>query len=79
LQANYDLVRFYPKRQVTQISFSTRNCKCLIVYTVAQQGVFANDARGIATGVAMTVVPMIIFFALLQKQFIAGLTGAVKG
>jgi len=29
--------------------------------------------------VVMTVVPMIIFFLLLQKQFIRGLTGAVKG
>lgn len=51
----------------------------LQVGLVALQGAFLNDARGIAAGVVMTVVPMIIFFAALQKQFIRGLTGAVKG
>lgn len=51
----------------------------LQVGLVALQGAFLNDARGIAAGVVMTVVPMIIFFAVLQKQFIRGLTGAVKG
>lgn len=51
----------------------------LQVGLVALQGAFANDARGIAAGVVLTVVPMIIFFILLQKQFVAGLTGAVKG
>jgi putative chitobiose transport system permease protein len=43
------------------------------------QGAFTNDTRGVAAGVIMTVVPIIIFFVLLQKQFIQGLTGAVKG
>jgi putative chitobiose transport system permease protein len=51
----------------------------LQVGLVALQGAFLNDARGIAAGVVMTVVPMIIFFVSLQKQFIRGLTGAVKG
>lgn len=51
----------------------------LQVGLVALQGAFLNDARGIAAGVVMTVVPMILFFISLQKQFIKGLTGAVKG
>ena len=51
----------------------------LQVGLVALQGAFLNDARGIAAGVVMTVIPMIIFFVSLQKQFIRGLTGAVKG
>jgi putative chitobiose transport system permease protein len=51
----------------------------LQVGLVALQGAFLNDARGIAAGVVMTIVPMIIFFFSLQKQFIRGLTGAVKG
>jgi len=51
----------------------------LQVGLVALQGAFLNDARGIAAGVVMTVVPMIIFFVALQQQFIRGLTGAVKG
>jgi putative chitobiose transport system permease protein len=56
-----------------------RSNMTLQVGLVALQGAFANDARGIAAGVVLTVVPMIIFFVLLQKQFVAGLTGAVKG
>jgi putative chitobiose transport system permease protein len=51
----------------------------LQVGLVALQGAFLNDARGIAAGVVMTIVPMIIFFVALQRQFIKGLTGAVKG
>jgi len=53
--------------------------KTLQVGLVALQGAFVNDSRGTAAGVVMTIVPMIIFFLLLQKQFIHGLTGAVKG
>ena len=57
----------------------TMEHKTLQVGLVALQGAFANDSRGIAAGVVMTVVPMIIFFMLLQRQFVRGLTGAVKG
>jgi putative chitobiose transport system permease protein len=57
----------------------TREHMTLQVGLVALQGAFANDARGIAAGVVMTVIPMIVFFSLLQKQFVRGLTGAVKG
>lgn len=57
----------------------TRENMTLQVGLVALQGAFANDARGIAAGIVMTVVPIIIFFFILQKQFVRGLTGAVKG
>jgi ABC-type glycerol-3-phosphate transport system permease component len=40
---------------------------------------FASDFRGVAAGVVMTVIPILIFFVLLQKQFVKGLGGAVKG
>jgi putative chitobiose transport system permease protein len=53
--------------------------KTLQVGLVALQGAFVSDSRGTAAGVVITVVPMIIFFLLLQRQFIQGLTGAVKG
>jgi putative chitobiose transport system permease protein len=53
--------------------------KTLQVGLVAMQGAFVSDSRGIAAGVVMTVIPMIVFFAALQRQFIRGLTGAVKG
>jgi putative chitobiose transport system permease protein len=57
----------------------TRTNMTLQVGLVALQGMFASDSRGIAAGVVMTVVPIIIFFIILQRQFVRGLTGAVKG
>jgi putative chitobiose transport system permease protein len=57
----------------------TMGHKTLQVGLVALQGAFASDSRGVAAGVVMTVVPIIIFFIMLQRQFIRGLTGAVKG
>ena len=57
----------------------TRTRMTLQVGLVAMQGMFTSDARGIAAGVVMTVVPILIFFIILQKQFVRGLTGAVKG
>jgi putative chitobiose transport system permease protein len=61
------------------LMLQTMEHKTLQVGLVALQGAFLNDQRGIAAGVVMTVVPMILFFAALQKQFVRGLTGAVKG
>jgi len=46
-------------------------------WACALQGAFASDTRGMAAGVVMTVVPILIFFIALQRQFINGLTGAV--
>jgi len=40
---------------------------------------FASDLRVAAAGVVMTVIPILIFFVALQRQFIRGLSGAVKG
>ena len=57
----------------------TRTNMTLQVGLVALQGAFANDSRGIAAGVVMTVIPIILFFSALQQQFVRGLTGAVKG
>jgi putative chitobiose transport system permease protein len=57
----------------------TRENMTLQVGLVALQGAFANDSRGIAAGIVMTVIPIIIFFSALQQQFVRGLTGAVKG
>jgi ABC-type glycerol-3-phosphate transport system permease component len=51
----------------------------LPVGLAALQGMFMSDFRGTAAGVAMTVIPILIFFVALQRQFIRGLTGAVKG
>jgi putative chitobiose transport system permease protein len=53
--------------------------KTLPVGLAALQGMFSSDFRGTAAGVTMTVIPIMLFFIILQKQFIRGLTGAVKG
>lgn len=57
----------------------TRTHMTLQVGLVALQGMFASDARGVAAGVTMTVIPILIFFVILQKYFVRGLGGAVKG
>lgn len=57
----------------------TRTNMTLQVGLVALQGAFTNDPRGVAAGVVMVIVPIIIFFVLLQRHFVQGLTGAVKG
>ncbi len=57
----------------------TREHMTLQVGLVALQGMFASDTRGIAAGVVMTVVPILVLFVVLQRQFVRGLTGAVKG
>ncbi len=57
----------------------TRELMTLPVGLAALQGMFSSDFRSIAAGVTMTVIPILIFFIILQKQFVRGLTGAVKG
>jgi putative chitobiose transport system permease protein len=57
----------------------TRENMTLPVGLVALQGFFSSDFRAIAAGVTMTVVPIIIFFMVFQRQFVRGLSGAVKG
>jgi putative chitobiose transport system permease protein len=57
----------------------TRENMTLPVGLVALQGFFSSDFRAIAAGVTMTVVPIIIFFMIFQRQFVRGLSGAVKG
>jgi len=51
----------------------------LQVGLVALQGMFTSDTRGMAAGVVMTVIPILVVFITLQRQFVRGLTGAVKG
>jgi putative chitobiose transport system permease protein len=53
--------------------------KTLPVGLAALQGMFSSDFRGTAAGVTMTVIPIMMFFIALQRQFIRGLSGAVKG
>jgi putative chitobiose transport system permease protein len=51
----------------------------LPVGLAALQGFFSADFRSIAAGVTMTVVPILLFFVVVQRYFVRGLSGAVKG
>jgi putative chitobiose transport system permease protein len=51
----------------------------LPVGLAALQGFFSSDFRSIAAGVTITVVPILLFFIVVQRYFVRGLTGAVKG
>jgi putative chitobiose transport system permease protein len=51
----------------------------LPVGLAALQSFFASDSRSIAAGVTMTVVPILLFFVVVQRYFVRGLSGAVKG
>jgi putative chitobiose transport system permease protein len=51
----------------------------LPVGLAALQGFFASDFRAIAAGVTITVVPILLFFIVVQRYFVRGLAGAVKG
>jgi putative chitobiose transport system permease protein len=57
----------------------TMDNKTLPVGLAALQGFFSSDFRAIAAGVTMTVVPILIFFLAVQRYFVKGLAGAVKG
>lgn len=57
----------------------TREHMTLQVGLAAMQGMFTSDTRGMAAGVVMTVIPILVLFVTLQRQFVRGMTGAVKG
>jgi putative chitobiose transport system permease protein len=51
----------------------------LPVGLAALQGFFSSDFRSIAAGVTMTIIPILLFFIVVQRYFVRGLAGAVKG
>lgn len=57
----------------------TTGNKTLPVGLAALSSYFSSDFRSIAAGVTMTVIPILIFFVALQRYFVRGLSGAVKG
>jgi putative chitobiose transport system permease protein len=42
-------------------------------------GTFGADARTAAAGAVIAMVPVVAFFLLMQKHFVEGMAGAVKG
>ena len=62
-----------------QLMLPTMTHRTLPVGLLALQSGFVSDSRGMAAGVVMTVIPIMVFFILLQRYFIQGMAGAVKG
>jgi putative chitobiose transport system permease protein len=42
-------------------------------------GTFGDDVRTMAAGTVISLVPVIIFYLLMQRHFVSGLQGAIKG
>jgi putative chitobiose transport system permease protein len=57
----------------------TKEGLTLPVGLAALQSVFQSDVRSIAAGVTLTVIPILLFFVVVQRYFVRGLAGAVKG
>ncbi len=57
----------------------TMTNKTLTVGLAALQGMFSSDLRATAAGIVVTIIPVLILFVTLQKYFVRGLAGAVKG
>jgi putative chitobiose transport system permease protein len=57
----------------------TKDGLTLPVGLAALQSFFQSDFRAVAAGVVITVVPILLFFILVQRYFVRGLAGAVKG
>jgi putative chitobiose transport system permease protein len=57
----------------------TKEGLTLPVGLAALQSFFQSDFRSIAAGVTLTVIPILLFFVVVQRYFVRGLAGAVKG
>ncbi|MCF6411613.1 carbohydrate ABC transporter permease [Pseudalkalibacillus salsuginis] len=42
-------------------------------------GTFGTDVKTMAAGVVISLVPIIIFYILMQRHFVSGLQGSIKG
>lgn len=57
----------------------TMTNKTLPVGLAALQGMFSSDLRATAAGIVITIIPILVVFVVLQRHFVRGLSGAVKG
>ncbi|WP_408008537.1 carbohydrate ABC transporter permease [Pseudalkalibacillus sp. A8] len=42
-------------------------------------GTFGTDVKTMAAGVVISLVPIIVFYILMQRHFVSGLQGSIKG
>ncbi len=61
------------------LMLSNRNLFTLPVGLAFLRGFFSGNLRSVAAGIMIATIPMVIFFMAFQRQFIRGLSGAVKG
>ena len=58
---------------------STPKIKTLPVGMMAFSGAYATDWAGMAAAGTMTLIPIVVTYICLQKYFVSGIAGAVKG
>jgi raffinose/stachyose/melibiose transport system permease protein len=62
------------------ILLNSETSKTIPVGPLIFQGQFANNNTGLAAGILIAVVPILITYILLQRYIVGGLTaGATKG
>ena len=42
-------------------------------------GVAGNDVRGLAAGTVISIIPILVFFLVMQRHILDGMSGAIKG
>ena len=68
------------RRHKTQIILQTSDRFTLPIGLNQMVGVYEADYGALMSGTLLAVLPVVVLFFILQKEFIAGLTkGAVKG
>lgn len=62
-----------------RLMLSEKDLFTLPVGLTALAGVFFSDFRALTAGVVLTILPILIFFFIMQRHFVSGLAGAIKG
>lgn len=60
-------------------TMGTPKLKTLPVGMMAFSGAYATDWAGMAAAGTLTLIPVVVTFICLQKYFVSGIAGAVKG
>jgi len=60
-------------------TLTASNLRPLSVGMFAFQGEYTSDWTGMAAGALIGIVPVVTVFLLLQRYFIEGVAGAIKG
>lgn len=60
-------------------TMGTPKLKTLPVGMMAFSGAYATDWSGMAAAGTMTLIPIIVTYVFLQRYFVSGIAGAVKG